>query len=151
MGLTQQNIESTNLDVFLKELSDFDVFLKEYDAGRESTFWWVYRGTCNAYGKPVISSLLTNVSFTNEAEHSKLLADLMGVLVDFEYYKQGYHNVNIENIAIEESIELNNQVMDNIATNMLCFMKSFLDFLDAHRVFYIYDNKLFNEGVKDSW
>lgn len=140
-----------NLTQWNENLSDFDLFLKDYDAGRESTFWWVYRGTCNAYGKPIVSSLLTKLSSTNEEEHSKLLADLMGVLVDFEYYKQGYYNVNMENIGIEESIGLNNQVMDNIATNMLCFMKSFLDFLDAHRVFYIYDNELFNEGVKESW
>lgn len=140
-----------NLTQWNENLSDFDLFLKDYDAGRESTFWWVYRGTCNAYGKPIVSGLLSNLSSTNGEEHSKLLADLMGVLVDFEYYKQGYFNVNVENLCIEESIELNNQVMDNIATNMLCFMKSFLDFLDAHRVFYIYDNDLFNEGVKESW
>lgn len=140
-----------NLTQWNENLSDFDLFLKDYDAGRESTFWWVYRGTCNAYGKPVVSGLLSNLSSADGEEHSKLLADLMGVLVDFEYYKQGYYDVNMENIGIEESIELNNAVMDNIARNMLCFMKSFLDFLDAHRVFYIYDNELFNEGVKESW
>lgn len=140
-----------NLTQWNESLSDFDLFLKDYDVGRESTFWWVYRSICNAYGKPIISNLLVKFSSPNEGEQSKLLADLMGVLVDFEYYKQGYYDVNMENIGIEESMELNNAVMDNIATNMMCFMKSFLGFLDAHRVFYIYHNEIFNEGVMESW